>query len=41
VGELRRGIERYVRFYNHRRVHQALVYRRPAEVFAEHQSDLA
>ena len=36
MGELRRGIERYVRFYNHRRFHQALGYRRPAEVFTQH-----
>jgi putative transposase len=36
MGELRRGIERYVHFYNHRRFHQALGYRRPAEVFAEY-----
>lgn len=33
--QLRRGIERYVWFYNHRRFHQALSYRRPAEVYAE------
>ncbi|NBF41651.1 MAG: transposase [Spirochaetes bacterium] len=36
MAELRRGIERYVHFYNHRRFHQALGYRRPAEVFADH-----
>lgn len=35
VPQLRAGIERYVRFYNHRRFHQSLSYRRPAEVFAE------
>jgi putative transposase len=33
--QLRRGIESYVSFYNHRRFHQTLSYRRPAEVFAE------
>lgn len=32
---LRRGIERYVEFYNSRRFHQSLDYRRPDEVYAE------
>lgn len=32
---LRRGIERYVEFYNTRRFHQSLGYRRPDDVYAE------
>ena len=31
--EARRGLREYFRFYNHRRPHQALAYRTPAEVF--------
>ena len=31
--EARRGLREYSRFYNHRRPHQALGYRTPAEVF--------
>ena len=31
--EARRGLREYFRFYNHRRPHQALGYRTPAEVF--------
>ena len=30
--EARLGIDRYLRFYNERRPHQALAYRTPAEV---------
>lgn len=36
--ELRGGIAAYVEFYNRRRFHQALSYRRPAEVYAEAQA---
>ncbi len=31
--EARQGLTRYLDFYNHRRVHQALAYRTPAEVY--------
>ena len=31
--ETRHGISRYMEFYNHERVHQALAYRTPAEVY--------
>ena len=31
--EARNGLREYFRFYNHRRPHQALGYRTPAEVF--------
>ena len=33
AGEARRELGAYFRFYNHRRPHQALGYRTPAEVF--------
>jgi putative transposase len=33
VPELRRGLARYFAFYNHARLHQALGYRTPAEVY--------
>ena len=33
VKELRRAIGAYIEFYNHRRWHQALDYKRPAEVY--------
>lgn len=33
VKETRHGINRYMEFYNHERVHQALAYRTPAEVY--------
>lgn len=36
--ELREGIAAYVQFYNERRFHQALSYRRPAEVYSEAQA---
>jgi putative transposase len=32
--EARIGLERYLEFYNHARLHQALGYRTPAEVYA-------
>ena len=35
VPEVRTGIERYFGFYNRRRLHQALDYRTPAEVYFE------
>ncbi len=31
--EARASLARYVDFYNHRRPHQALAYRTPAEVY--------
>lgn len=31
--EARQGIGRYLEFYNHRRPHQALGYRTPAELY--------
>src|SRR5438132_10385527 len=31
--QARQGLSRYVDFYNHRRVHQSLDYRTPAEVY--------
>jgi putative transposase len=34
VGDALSGLERYFRFYNHERPHQALAYRTPAQVFA-------
>jgi putative transposase len=33
VGEARRSIAAYFDFYNHERVHQALGYRTPRQVF--------
>lgn len=35
--QARSGIADYLRFYNDRRVHQALGYRTPAEVYAERE----
>jgi len=35
VGEARRSIAAYFKFYNHERLHQALGYRTPREVFNE------
>ena len=37
--EARRGLREYFRFYNHRRPHQALGYRTPAEVFCDEPVD--
>lgn len=31
--ETRRGIARYLEFYNYRRIHQSLEYKTPAEVY--------
>lgn len=33
VKELKRAITDYIRFYNHKRFHQSLAYKRPAEVY--------
>jgi len=33
AAEARRGLEEYFQFYNHERLHQALDYRTPAEVY--------
>jgi putative transposase len=33
VREARTGIERYLRFYNHERLHQSLDYRTPAALY--------
>ena len=33
VAEAVRGLERYFRFYNYERLHQALEYRTPAQVY--------
>ncbi len=35
VREARQGINRYMEFYNHERVHQALAYRTPVEVYRD------
>ena len=35
VAEARQGIAAYFNFYNHERLHQALGYRAPRQVFAE------
>jgi putative transposase len=35
VPELRKGVKTYMEFYNHRRWHQALDYKTPAEVYFE------
>lgn len=35
VGELKKAIADYVEFYNHKRWHQSLDYKRPAEVYFE------
>jgi transposase InsO family protein len=35
VAEARRGIAAYFEFYNHERLHQALGYRAPRQVFEE------
>jgi transposase InsO family protein len=35
VAEARRGITAYFEFYNHERLHQALGYRAPRQVFEE------
>ena len=35
VAEARRGIAGYFNFYNHERLHQALGYRAPRQVFEE------
>jgi putative transposase len=35
VGEARRSIAAYFEFYNHERLHQALDYRTPRQVFEE------
>jgi putative transposase len=35
VGEARRSIAAYFEFYNHERLHQALDYRTPREIFEE------
>jgi putative transposase len=34
--ELRKGLTSYLRFYNEGRLHQALDYRTPAEVYFSH-----
>ncbi len=33
VTEARQGIERYLRFYNHERLHQSLDYQAPAALY--------
>ena len=38
VPELQRGLSDYFEFYNHRRPHQSLEYRTPAEVYQKGQS---
>jgi putative transposase len=38
--ELRRGLERYFRFYNHERVHQGLGYSTPEEVYCGNRVDV-
>ena len=35
VAEARQGITAYFEFYNHQRLHQALAYRTPRQVFDE------
>ena len=35
VAEARQGIAAYFEFYNHQRLHQALAYRTPRQVFDE------
>ena len=35
VKELRQGIKSYIEFYNHKRWHQSLDYKRPADVYFE------
>jgi hypothetical protein len=37
VAEARQGIAAYFEFYNHQRLHQALAYRTPRQVFDEAQ----
>lgn len=34
VADARTGIERYLRFYNHERLHQSLAYRTPATIYS-------
>jgi putative transposase len=37
VKELKKSIDAYIEFYNHRRWHQALDYKRPADVYFEQE----
>ncbi len=39
LGEVRLGLRRYFHSYNHQRVHQALDYRTPMEVYGANEAD--
>ena len=38
VQEAKEGISRYLSFYNEERIHQALDYRTPVEVYYDHSN---
>lgn len=40
IKELKKSIDAYIEFYNHRRWHQALDYKRPADVYFEQERKL-
>ena len=40
VWELEKGLEEYLNFYNHRRPHQHLAYKRPADLYVKKHEEV-